>query len=322
MNNIELYIQNGGTLYAPVCAGDVTWETERKGSPGRLEFTVLKGGGLDFQEGNNVRLKVGEKDVFYGYVFSKKRSGSKPEEIQVTAYDQLRYFKNKDTYVYENKTAGQLIAMIAEDFRLKTGELEDTGCRIPARAEDNKTLFDIVQNALDFTLQNSGKMYVLYSDFDRLTLKNIDSMRLPVLICGGTVQDFDYSTSIDSNTYNKIKLSYENKDTKKREIYIAQDSEHMNSWGVLQMYEKLNNSVNGKARAQALLSLYDKKSRSLSIKKALGDIRVRGGSGVPVSLDLGDMIAQTYMIVEKVKHTISGEKHFMDLTLRGSDFNS
>ena len=41
-------------------------------------------------------------NVFYGYVFKKSRSDNRL--IKVTAYDQLRYFKNKDTISYVNKT--------------------------------------------------------------------------------------------------------------------------------------------------------------------------------------------------------------------------
>lgn len=40
--------------------------------------------------------------------------------------------KNKDTYVYTNKTASEVIKMVAEDFQLNVGELEDTATRSPA----------------------------------------------------------------------------------------------------------------------------------------------------------------------------------------------
>ena len=73
-----------------------------------------------------------------------KRQRTKEQIITVTAYDQLRYFKNKDTYVYRNWTATQLIQAIAADFSLNTGELEDTGFVIPSRREQNMTLFDMV----------------------------------------------------------------------------------------------------------------------------------------------------------------------------------
>ena len=68
-----------------------------------------------------------------------------------------------------------------------------------------------------------------------------------------------------------------------------------------------------------MFPLYNRKTRKLQIKNALGDIRVRGGSSVIVQLDLGDLKVQNFMIVEKVKHTFKNGEHFMDLTLIGGD---
>ena len=94
---------------------------------------------------------------------------SKSDVIQITVYDQLYYLKNKDTYVYTNKTAADVIRMIAEDFQLNVGDLEDTGYTIGSRVEDNQTLFDIIQTALDETLKATSQMYVLYDDVGKLT---------------------------------------------------------------------------------------------------------------------------------------------------------
>lgn len=318
MNNIELIIQNDSNIYHPVVEEGITWETTRKGVPGVLNFTVVKDGVLNFQEGNAVRLKVNGNNVFYGFVFKKERD--KGNIIRVTAYDQLRYLKNKDTYVYANKTASDVVKMIAADFKLNVGTIEDTEYIIASRVEDNKTLFDIIQNALDLTLQNRKKLYILYDDFGKLTLKNVESMKLNLMIDDETAENYSYTSSIDGETYNKIKLSYENKETGKREIYIAQDSRNINQWGVLQYFETIEETTNGKVKADALLSLYNRKTRNLTIKNAFGDVRVRGGSSIIINLNLGDVIVQNYMIVEKAKHTFKNNEHFMDLTLKGGDF--
>ena len=323
--NIEFLIEHNKILYSPVLEGGITWSTDRKGSPGQLTFTVVKDNSntdeydnLNFTEGDAVRLRIDDVDVFYGFIFSKKRN--KQNTISVTAYDQLRYLKNKDTYVYEDKTASEVIQMISSDFHLQTGVLENTEFKIPSRIEENTSLFDIIQNALDLTLQNQKKMFVLYDDFGKITLKDIENMKLDVLIDEETAEDYDYSSSIDSNTYNKVKLTYDNDKTGTREVYIAQHGENINQWGVLQFFETLNENENGQAKADALLELYNKKTRSLSIKNAFGDIRVRAGSLIPVILNLGDVKIQTYMLVEKCKHEIKDELHLMNLTLRGGEF--
>ena len=181
-------------------------------------------------------LKKIVKNVFYGFTFSKKRN--KGPTIEVTAYDQLRYFKNKDTYIIENETASAFHNRLVADFQLNAGVIEDTKYVIPSRVEDNKALFDISQNTLDLTLTNTKEMFILYDDFGKLTLKNINSMKLDFLVDDETGEDFDYTSSIDSQTYNKIKLAYDNTQTGKREIYITKDSNNINNWGVLQYFEK------------------------------------------------------------------------------------
>lgn len=47
-----------------------------------------------------------------------KKSRNKGSTIKVVAYDQLRYFKNKDCYVYENLNLAELLKMIANDYNL------------------------------------------------------------------------------------------------------------------------------------------------------------------------------------------------------------
>lgn len=314
----ELLISHDGVLYQPIVAEEVTWDTERKGVQGKLTFKVVKDAILNFTEGDAVRFRVNGANVFFGFVFTKTRD--KEGIISVTAYDQLRYLKNKDTYCYTNKTASELIRMIAADFHLQCGDIDDTKFKIESRVEDNQTLFDIIQKALDLTLTNRKEMYVMYDDFGKITLKNLANMKLNILVDGSNAENFDYKTSIDGETYDKIKLVRNNEEKGKREIYIAQDSSHINQWGVLQYFETVDEKVNAQARAQALLKLYNQKTRSLSIKGVFGDVRVRGGSLVAVSLNLGDIIVNSYLLVEKVKHSFKESLHTMDLSLRGGEF--
>ena len=150
--NVELIIasSDGSVLLLPAVEEGVQWTTQRRGTPGKLVFKVIRDNELVFSEGSAVRLTVDGKKVFYGFVFTQKRD--KDGIIEVTAYDQLRYLNNKDTYVYENKTASELLQMIATDFELQAGTIEDTGFKIPSRIEENTTLFDMLENALDLTL--------------------------------------------------------------------------------------------------------------------------------------------------------------------------
>ncbi|HBG7355575.1 TPA: C40 family peptidase [Clostridioides difficile] len=317
--DVRLVIAHWEDFYEPTVLDGITWEIERRGTPSKLEFTIVMDDILEFCEGNSVRLYYKGIGIFYGYIFQKKRD--KENHIKIVAYDQLRYFKNKDTYVYSNKTASELVKMLAKDFNLKYNVVEDTKYKI-SRVEENKTLFDMILTALDDTLREKKEMFTLYDDFGRITLKNVASMKLDTVMNNDVIEDFDYNSSIDSDTYTKIKLVRDNEETGKRDVYIAQDSTHMRSWGILQMFDTVDKNMSEaeiKQKCDILLKLYNKKTKSLSLKNALGDIRVRAGCLIPVFLDLGDIDLQSYMLVEKVKHTFENNSHFMDLTLVDGD---
>lgn len=320
--DIELLIGNetGTKAYLPAVEEGIEWLTERRSAPGRLTFKVLQDDMLDFSEGSAVRLKVDGGNVFYGFVFKQKRD--RDQAVTVTAYDQLRYLKNKDTKVYENKSASQFIKMLAADFSLNVGEMDDTAFIIESRVEENISLFEMIENALDLELTNTGELYVLYDDFGKLTLKHLSEMYVGepgayLMIDEETGENFEYTSSIDDSTFNKIKLAYDNEETGFREVYISQDGANINKWGILQYFDTISKGENGQAKADALLKLYNRKTRSLNISNAIGDNRVRAGSMVVICLDLGDMKLKNFMLVESCRHIYRQDEHWMNLTLKG-----
>ncbi len=320
---VSIFDPAGTKAYIPAVTEGIEWTTKRKDTPGILTFKVVNDDILDLSEGSVVQLREDGVGIFFGFIFKQQRS--RERIVTVTAYDQLRYLKNEDTIVYAGKTADQFLRMIAADYRMNVGALEDTGFIIGSRVEEDISLFEMVQNALDLTLTNTGEMFVLYDDFGKLTLKRLSSMIVGqpgayLMIDEETGEDFEYTSSIDDDTYNRIKLTYDNEATGTREVYIAQDGTNINRWGILQYLDTISKGENGQAKADALLRLYNKKTRSLKIKNAIGDSRVRGGSMVVVNLDLGDMELQNFMLVESCKHIYKEDEHWMDLTLRGGEF--
>lgn len=315
---VELTIQNNASqMQNPVLEGDVVWETQRSGAPASLKFTVVKDDTLSFHEGNPVSFRFNGQNVFYGYVFTKSRSDSLL--IDVTCYDQTRYFKNKDTISYENKTYAELVKMLAADYGLTVGTLADTKYKIPQRIEEG-TIFDIFGNASDLTIINTGRVYNLFDDFGKLTLKAYADMFLPIYIDESTAQDYSYTSSIDSDVYNRIKLAYDNGDTGEREVHVLNDTTSQAKWGVLQYYAKLDSALSTadlQVKAKVLLQYYNVIRRELTMKKVFGDVRARAGASVAVGMGLGDINIRNYMCIEKAKHTFSHGLHTMDLYLSG-----
>ncbi|HAK43873.1 MAG TPA: hydrolase, partial [Clostridium sp.] len=66
---------------------------------------------------------------------------------------------------------------------------------------------------------------------------------------------------------------------------------------------------------EKLLSLYNREEKILSIP-ALGDPRVRGGSGIYLDLHENDINLKQWALVQKVSHTFEGPKHTMDMELK------
>ena len=196
MNDYELLIINKGQIYFPSIIDPVSWEDEIKGSPSKLTFKVVKGDKSNFQEGNIVRFRYKDNDIFYGYVFTKKRD--KQHHIEVTAYDQMRYLKNKDTLLFENKSATDVINQIAGINQIELGPIADTNIKMKTFTQRDTTYMDMIYSALDIVLTEQKKMYILYDDFGKLTLKNIEDLKVEDFILSDeNMENFNYTSSID-----------------------------------------------------------------------------------------------------------------------------
>lgn len=318
---IDLQIATNEATFRPLVLDGITWETERAGAPSKLTFTVVKDEALHivkgFSEGDTVSLKVDGQEIFLGFIFEKSRD--KEHHIRVTAYDQLRYFANKKTFWYENKRADTVLTDLCKDFKITTGEIANTGFTIKARDEDNQTLFDIVLNALDLTYDANGKSFVLYDDYGKVTLKNVEDMGVDCLISAFNAENFDYTTSIDKDTFTTIKVRVDsgekNGDKKVRNVGVVRDLTAQKKWGELIHVVDLQQGANIKAVGDALIKLKSRKTHDLKIRGIKGDVRVRAGCRVPVYLDLGDAYDKVWMQCESVSHTFNADSHTMDITM-------
>ena len=114
-----------------------------------------------------------------------------------------------------------------------------------------------------------------------------------------------------------MKIATDDDTTGYRNVRVYNGTENQRMWGVLQYYEKLDGGTAADAKfvAGQVLEYCNTKNRNLKISKVFGDLRVRGGSQVLVQLNLGDLLVQNWMSVEKVTHTFSNGSHFMDLSV-------
>ena len=312
-----------GDIQYPVLTGDVTWKTERKGSPGELTFTVIKDDNLSFPEGSEVKLVVNDEDVFIGRVFTKSRD--KKHHIKIVAYDQLRYLKNKDTLVYSGWSTSTLLSYLTKAYGLTTGVIADTeypvGTKENPRVEDNSTLFDMILNSIDETVFNTGKLYVLYDDCGKVTLRNVENLISGYVVTESAAENFDYQSTIDSDVYNAVKVYYEDAETGERHVYYTEDKARVLEWGgILQYHEKVESEDQAYDLTKAVMEVYNHRNCSLNVKGLIGDTEVRAGYLLPVDLNLGDAVGRVghLLMAESVTHKWSNGHHSMDITFSGS----
>ncbi|WP_068773459.1 hypothetical protein [Paenibacillus sp. FJAT-26967] len=299
---------------------NLSWKTSRIGRASSLEIDFIRGAlyqnkAFNVNNGDVIWLRKDHINVFHGYVFTVERD--KEETVKLTAFDQLRYLMSNDTYVFSNTTATDVIRRIAKDLDLKVGVLEETGYAIPSMVEDNKKLFDTVCKALDMTLVATKKNYVLYDDFGEITLRNIDNMTVEIAVGDESLMvGYQQKRSIDQDVFNRVKLVHDNKETKQRDVYIAQDSANIAKWGKLQYYEKVNENMNSAQINELLNNLMTVKNREKKTLQitALGDLRFRAGCFVYIYIQ--ELELKQYFLVDECTHRFDGSEHTMTLDLK------
>lgn len=324
---IELLVQDNETGKINDIAelvDTVTWSTYMVDQPGKLTFSYLDpDASIPIHEGSPVSFKVNGQGVFYGFVF--KMGDTEAEMVSITAYDQLRYLKNKDTYVIANYTASQLFSKVCEDSKLKHTVLDASSYVLPSSVEDNKALSETIQKGINLTLINQGNWYTVRDNFGTLEFSALNRLKTTVVIGdASSLSAYSFDSSIDDDTFNQVKLVKENKETSKRDVYIVKDSSTIAKWGTLQYFEAVDEDANAaqiQARAEMLLKLKNRKTRTLKLGNVLGDLRVFAGSGIVLSIQ--KLVARgidlnKYFMVTSATHTFSNDLHTMSLELQVS----
>jgi len=245
----------------------------------KLEFSYINDD-LIIKNGSVIRFKYDHRNIFYGYVF--RHSRDKGKEISVTAYDQLRYCKAKDTIKIVGDTVATLTKKMCNYLGLNYGALTDTGYVLATSSQYDKTWLDIIYTAISDTVMSpNGKKFVLRDEFGSITLRDIEDLQLNLILGDESlVYDFSYGKSIDDEFYNQIKLVSINETSGSEVPYMAYDDDSISAYGLLQYYEKLDNNANAsqaQKMADQLLGLYNHEVESLSMN-CLGDVSIRAGT--------------------------------------------
>lgn len=317
MTSIKLRVADSETsrefnLDDVVCS--VEWSFFLEEQPGKLTFEIKDVSDDVFFEGSNVVLWVNGIKVFDGYVFTRKRTNE--DTMSVTAYDRLRYLQNKDSATFDNRSVEEIFEEICEAQKLPYKKASFQNYKTSPITHDSKTLYAMLQRAFDETLIAKGQYITVRDNLGTLELVDIANLTTNLILGDGSLlTGFDFESSIDSETYNYIKVRDNNK-----QPYADLDVQNVNKWGRLQYYEEFTESLNEaqiKEKVAQLLKLYNRKTKSLSVK-CIGVPNIIAGSGVALVIPklASEGVAQKqYAYCSKVSHSISRGEYTMDLTL-------
>lgn len=306
------------------CAALVTqavWTTQRLGAAGTLRFTLLKKGGVTFFEGDPVIFSVDEQTLFSGYVFTKNKSHQ--DWIEVICYDQLRYLKAKQSYVFTGLSASDICKRLANELELQLGTIETTDYIIPSLICQGKSGLDILTQALTLTYAANSRLFTLFDEAGKLCLCDVANRKTSFILTEGSfITGYRYQTDIDSDTYNAVKLIRADARSGLMCSAAAEDTATQKKWGKLIFAERIQEPLNQaqlNTRAQTILKNHNRTLRNLTIT-ALGIPSLRAGQQIYLKVDdLGDIGVSDYVLLERVEHQFAPQEHTMTLETRALD---
>lgn len=313
---LKVYIKSKLKVYDVVVAHRAVIEREEF-CASKFTFTVVKDDIVSFNQGDAVSVKYDSKGIFYGYVFTKKRD--KKGLIEVVCYDQMRYLKNRKTYIRGKMSLDEIVYAIGKEYSLRMGEIDNSKALLPAVAADNVSYLDVIAKACKDTKKLSGKSYILYDDCGLLMLKNEEELVRDILIDSTQIENFVYTDSIDKNVYNRVDLYTDTKRLNTREVVTASDSESMKKWGTLVLSKKATDLQRAKEEAKNLLLEYNRVNREIVLRVAMGNSTVIPGCRVYVNLTMGDIAFDGYVRVKKSVHIFERNCYVTDIYLDGSE---
>lgn len=268
-----------------------------------------------FPNGSEAVFTYNNTNIFYGFLFKSSQS---KDNFSCICYDQLRYLKASNSIMRQVQTldsfTNDVCAQVGERMRL--GKLDSTEVNLGKYNFDNKTHLDMIYQSIKDNLLLNGYQYVLRDNFGALDLIDAYDLRLPLIIGDSSLAtDFEYTNSIDDDTYNYIKVALDDEEKGVRDVYITTQGQTVAAWGKLMLYDKVSakmNSAQLTERANMLLKIKNRETETLSVE-CIGDVRVMAGSGIKIEIAQANI--NGWGMVESVTHEFGKTNHTMKLNL-------
>lgn len=264
--------------------------------------------------GEVVQCYKDNERMFIGVVFSTDIDDS--GNMTVTSYDRNYYMlKSITTRQFKKKKASDIVRLLAKDFNIPIGTIEDTGYVIPKLILRNHSLYDMMVKALVLTYKQTGKKFFFGNVDGKLTLRQHKNNVTPwILAAGSNLTKASYSQSIEE-TKTQVQVAG-GKD--KKFTHTAKSVSSQKLFGVMQHYEEMDEDATKsqvKQRAETLLKEMNVINDQASVS-AIGILDVITGCGVYVREPMTKLAGGYYVTSDS--HTFSNGIHEMQLDISKS----
>lgn len=232
--------------------------------------------------GDKLSYNVDGINQFVGIVFSTDIDSSGARSI--TAYDTNIYLaKSSDSRIFTNIKASDIVRILANDFGVSLGQIDDTGYIIPYLKFSEKSLTEMINTALQITFNQLGVRYFVGNNVGNLTLIRASSTPTQYIFKDSSnLINASLSRSIeDLATQVKVIGGVKGKES----VVVSRNDINRSRYGVLQIVESLDESATAsqvKQRADTLLKESSEVSEQLTVD-VLEVSEIRVGSAVYIS---------------------------------------
>lgn len=291
----------------------------RRGSPARtLDVTLIdddgewhERSGIDVEDGWQCLFTYDDVELFRGIFMTQGTTERKSSDYK--AYDNGIYLSNnRDTFVYESKTADGVFRDVCTRYGIPTGDVAQCSFVIPDLIKKKTTGWDVIEDALSLEFDNTGTRFYVVCEKGAMSLrKRQESILQWVLETGVNISKYTFKKSIE-NVKTRIKLLSDEGQV----LAEASDPELEKKIGIMQDVETPDETLNSAqltALAKALLNEKKMPSRQLRLNNLLGITDVISGVGVFVIIPRVDVSRTLY--VDSDTHIFKDNSHLMSLQL-------
>lgn len=318
MEGINLIIIKGKQGYdITQLVEQIKWSGRKGASSRTLSVTLIDDdgyqharSGIEVEQGHQCIFSYNGTELFRGIIMTQTQSSQK--RLTFKAYDNGIYLaNNKDTFIYENKTASDVFRDCCTRFGIPVGEVAKCTYKIPELTKPRTTALDAILGALSLDFRATGIRHYVSSKKGKLSLlTRRENILQWVIETGQNISSYSYMRSIEE-IKTRVKLVSEGGAAVAQKSNAALEKKI----GVFQEIEMPDENLTTAQINDLIKSILEEKStpeRTLDVE-AMGITEVISGIGVYVIIPELELSRTFY--VDSDTHTFRDNMHTMSLTL-------